>query len=927
MLNNELSQIDVEELDDHLESCSDCRATLAEAASHISVPAEATPWKGRLPGTSTFQMLAMAAARSIDQYFPDGTTGEELIEDRVQPPAIDGYDEWCEIGRGGMGVVFRARHRELDRLVAVKLIVSRGRLAGRGETRSLSEARSLARINHPNVVRLLYSGRIDSMTYLVMEYIDGGTLQEQINLGPVAIRDAARIVRDLALAVAEVHSLGIVHRDIKPANVLLTRSRDADTLVPKLVDFGIARIWEDDASLTRTGAIVGTPNYMAPEQTGYAPSCGQPGPATDIHALGGVLYALLTGKPPYEGDNVHAVLFKIATGHFTPCRSLRSDVPADLESIVARCLEYSPRRRFSNARDLAEDLDCFLEGRPVKSRPVSTLVRVAKWSRRRPVQAGVVVLGILAIIAGVIATNYHVQTLRLALNQITTEQQKTQTALVAASEARDRTRVALSTASKARSRAQDALDTLTQDTVQRMLDQGAPLNEADFRFLKKIQAQLEEPFDDEKLTRGVKEKRATSLQALGLLFQRVGRTGEAQKCLRDAVAIWDDIRVEHPEDDGISILEISSLKHLYDLVLTSSSPSEAVDLAQKMVELRRPLATRSRDHESMLVRHLHDVGTALRFAGRKEEGFPCLRQAIDIAEKLRKEHPGNPEHLLSEVITKRNYAFYLRETGRHEEAFKAYREPLELWESHRQQIENNPTFNGERAVIMIALMESSILMKRPQEGLPYIARLLDLAHDQFRRFPQDEAMKTHFVRAGMATWQICRSTNHCDQAEPLLREALAIAQARVNDSPAILANYEPLMSSLFFLGDTMLALGKFGESLELFCRMEPLGVTLITASSQSPPGRQLLTKSRRGQGIALVRLKRHDEALTAFHRSVEFATPSDLGSISLDVARCHLDSGKLEEARAAATAALNDEQHRDEATRVLQEIERRSSQK
>lgn len=307
------------------------------------------------------------------------------------PGAMDDFDELELIGQGGMGVVYRARQRSLDRLVALKVIVAGPFATAEVRARFQREAESVARLKHPNILQIHAIGESTGSPYLALEYVAGGSLRERLDGRPYAPRESAELVATLADAVEHAHQRGVVHRDLKPANVLLEPDG-----TPKIADFGLAKHLADDDSQTRTGEIVGTPAYMAPEQAG---SDRYPvGPACDVYALGAILYELLTGRPPFQGqDSIDTVLMVLSDEPVVP-RRLVPKLPVDLETICLKCLEKDPCRRYASAGDLAADLSRYLEGRPILARPASSWERLSKWVRRRPAVASLIAVSVLAVV-------------------------------------------------------------------------------------------------------------------------------------------------------------------------------------------------------------------------------------------------------------------------------------------------------------------------------------------------------------------------------------------------------------------------------------------------------------------------------------------------------------------------------------------------
>ena len=294
--------------------------------------------------------------------------------------AIPGYVIRDELGRGGMGVVYRATQTSLNRSVALKVLVG-GAYAGIEEqARFRGEAETAARLQHPNIVQVHEVGECGGRLYLSMEYLSGGSLADRLQLSLPSPREAAQLVATLAGAVHFAHREGVIHRDLKPANVLLTPEG-----IPKITDFGLAKRVQADAPQTRTGDILGTPSYMAPEQASGVTK--QVGPACDVYALGAILYEMLTGRPPHRGpDPVETILLVLSTEPLPP-RRLSPGTPRDLETICLKCLQKRPRDRYESAADLADDLGRFLADRPILARRPSPWGRLRMWVRRRPALA------------------------------------------------------------------------------------------------------------------------------------------------------------------------------------------------------------------------------------------------------------------------------------------------------------------------------------------------------------------------------------------------------------------------------------------------------------------------------------------------------------------------------------------------------------
>jgi WD40 repeat protein/tRNA A-37 threonylcarbamoyl transferase component Bud32 len=322
---------------------------------------------------------------------------------KQDPPACDlvalvpGYEILGELGRGGMGVVYKARQVSVNRVVALKMILAGARAAAEDQQRFVAEAEAVAALQHPHIVQLFESGRHEGHCYFTLEFVAGGSLWGRLQGKPLPPNEAARLVEPLAEAMHAAHGKGIIHRDLKPANVLLTEDG-----TPKITDFGLAKKVDVGSGVTTTGTILGSPSYMAPEQ---ASGKKQVGPASDIYSLGAILYECLTGRPPFRAATVMDTLLQVVNEEPAAVRSLQPGVPRDLETICHKCLQKDPAKRYATARDLAEDLGRFRKGEPVRARPLSPAERAVKWVKRHPSLAamlGVVVVVAAAGLAGIL---------------------------------------------------------------------------------------------------------------------------------------------------------------------------------------------------------------------------------------------------------------------------------------------------------------------------------------------------------------------------------------------------------------------------------------------------------------------------------------------------------------------------------------------
>ena len=302
------------------------------------------------------------------------------------------YELLEEVGRGGQGVVFRARQRSLNRIVALK-VIGLGQWATKAHLRRFRlEAEAAASLDHPCIVPIYEVGERDGQCYFSMKFVEGGQLDEVVKRSPMSIRHAVELIAKVARTVHYAHEHGILHRDIKPGNILLDAKGE-----PQLTDFGLARLVESESTVTRTLEVLGTPSYMAPEQaTGNNTNLTK---ATDVYGLGAVLYQLLTSDPPFAGGTTYETIKLLLETEPRPPRVLNSKIDRDVSTICLKCLEKDPRRRYSSARALAEDLECWLRHEPIRARRTGVFARGKKWLQRNPTATAVVTLSLALITA------------------------------------------------------------------------------------------------------------------------------------------------------------------------------------------------------------------------------------------------------------------------------------------------------------------------------------------------------------------------------------------------------------------------------------------------------------------------------------------------------------------------------------------------
>ena len=361
--------------------CPHCGAALRLPGAAPAQPAADQPAAPHAPAQPVFPSSGSPATRSL----APGESPPLPLGIRIR--YFGDYELLKEIARGGMGVVYQARQVKLNRVVALKMILA-GQLAGENDVkRFYSEAEAAASLDHPGIVPIFEVGQHEGQHYFSMGYVEGQSLAAKVAKGPLPPREAAELVEQVAQAVQFAHEKGVIHRDLKPANVLLDAAGH-----PRVTDFGLAKRVTGESGLTASGQVLGTPSYMPPEQA--AGKIDQISPASDVYSLGAMLYCLLTGRPPFHTANPMDTLIQVLGQEPVPPRQLNAEVPRDLETVILKCLEKEPKRRYATAQELADELQRYLDGKPVLARPISAAGRIWRWCRRKP---GLAAAGILAL--------------------------------------------------------------------------------------------------------------------------------------------------------------------------------------------------------------------------------------------------------------------------------------------------------------------------------------------------------------------------------------------------------------------------------------------------------------------------------------------------------------------------------------------------
>jgi len=693
---------------------------------------------------------------------------------------VAGYEILKELGRGAMGVVYKARQVALNRMVALKMMLASQHASAKALARFQIEAEAVARLQHPNIVQIYEIGEAGGCPYFSLEYVDGGTLGQRVGGQPMRPRDAAWVVQQLSRAMYSAHCCGIVHRDLKPENVLLTRGpatpdgKPAAVIacVPKVTDFGLAKQLENDSSQTHAGTIMGTPSYMAPEQA--EGRVADMGPPADIYALGAILYDLLTGRPPFQGKTVLETLQQVKKHEPIPPRRL-CKLPPDLDTICLKCLEKPPAKRYATAGDLADDLERFLAGRPIQARRTPAWEKAWKWCRRQPAAAaliGLFSLMVIGLVAGGVwfAQHEHYraqeeaglrqlaeQQRQLAVEQ---EQQKEKQRQVAeeqknraeqqrqrAEEQKRRAEQQHQLAEMRFGQAREAVDFMLTRVGQEKLE-GEPRMEQVRRDLLEEALRFYERFLQQKTDSAVlRWQTAQAFRKAGNIRELLGKHQEAEKAYRSSLELFDALpalsgsQEDAPEPSAVDQERAFAWSDLGIVLLGQGQAKDADAAFQRGLELKEKLCRDFPDRPAFqrdLANSHNSLGTLLGGQRRFAESAAAYARACDLLEKLPPQLATLPECQQALCRAQVNWATALQLLGQAAEAEKVFRLVVARREQQAPMGLDKPDQQHERArnlFLLATLLQATPPPKgqTPQSRLTEAERLHRQAQEQFQK--------------------------------------------------------------------------------------------------------------------------------------------------------------------------------------------------
>jgi tetratricopeptide (TPR) repeat protein/tRNA A-37 threonylcarbamoyl transferase component Bud32 len=735
---------------------------------------------------------------------------------------VSGYEILSELGRGGMGVVYKARQSSLGRTVALKMLLHTGHVRPDQRARFQVEAEAIALLQHPNIVQVFEIGEQDQCPFFSLEFVEGKSLADAIDGTPQPPRKAAALVRQLAVAMDLAHRRGIIHRDLKPANVLLS----ADG-TPKITDFGLAKRFEDEGDgQTREGSIMGTPSYMAPEQA--AGKTKEAGPPADIYSLGAILYDMLTGRPPFKGATMLETLQQVQTVEPVAPARLQTKVPRDLDTICLKCLAKEPARRYASAGDLAEDLRRFLAGEPILARPTPAWERAIKWVRRRPAVAALVATGFAALVAVLTLGFLWLDSSRRAAED--REQQQAELADLQAKKAVKEHEL-WQQAEKQRQRAEDNFRQAR--------------SAVDFMLSRVGQEKLAHEPRMEQVRRELLEKAMTFyerfLQARGNDPSLRFEAGRAQ--LRVA-----DIRQMLGEHSQAEAAYHKGLDYLDQLV----------QQFPKRAEYRRDLAT-----------GYNNLANLLKESARPAEAEKFYDKALALRRELAKAAPGSPEAVKELAGTWNNRGLALQALGRLKEAEKSLQAGEKLLAALVQHVRREPANRQEWAHSLDNLALVQQARELPGRAEINLLQARDLLQELVKQKPAIPDYRYDLAHCLQHLGDLWRDT-HAGKAESAYLESRKLCDELVRDFPTVPAYRHALALTWNSLAILFQAAGRQPEADAAYAKSLALRSRLADDFPSVPDFRRSLATAYNNRALFLHQHNRFPEAETAYGQALEF---------------------------------------------------------
>jgi serine/threonine protein kinase len=821
---------------------------------------------------------------------------------------IGGYEILEEIGRGGMGIVYRAKQHGLGRIVALKMILSPH--DERQRARFRAEAEATARLSHPNIVPIYEVGQHDGCPFLSIEFIAGPSLEKHLAKAVLAPRAAADLLCSLATAVAYAHEQGIIHRDLKPANVLLSVvtshlsleenmqvTNDKGLLTaPKITDFGLAKILDDGQPPQQSLAIVGTPSYMPPEQCAAG---GTVGPAVDVYALGAILYEALTGRPPFSGSTALDILERVRTHEPVPPSQLAANIPRDLETICLKCLSKQPEQRYASAQDLAADLQRFLADEPIRARPIGRIERTARWCRRNPLVAALVGGIALLLIGGtVVSTSLAVW----AFHEKSRANQHAEHELAARELAEHRFTQAEQAVGKYLDGIEDhprLKETDFYDLRKELLASAVPFYEefvaskpgdaeleakrgrayGRLGFIRKQMGALEQATADYEQMRDIfsrlstvdekyRRELAESLHQLGWTLSDRGLVQAAESEYQRSLDVYRQLAADFPEEHAHGhrvALGYRALGLLWSTLSRRAAAEQA--LRESLTRLEKLVA----EHPDV-VRYQEDMAGLHTFLANvlpsddQDAREAQYRQSVELYKQLVAKDPNSSQHRFGLATARNNLGTMHTLRRRNDAALAELEQALELRKQIAAEFPTLPQYQQLLAIAHKNLGYALKNAKRPEDAEQELQVAITILKQTAANFSDNPEHRRQLAHAHEEQASVLQMLGKPAEAERELHAALQIRQQLAETFPAVPSHLAYLASCHGVLASHLFRVDRFSEAESEFQSAIEWRNKLTAMSPGDTENHRLLALDYDDLAQVLEKLRRRPEAYAA-HRT------------------------------------------------------------
>ncbi len=728
--------------------------------------------------------LAVSSGPGISPTPLPMQTADETVPLLPPPPRSFGdYTVLAALGQGGMGVVWKARQRRPDRLVALKMFRAGDLTSPVDIRRFRNEAEVIAQLDHPHILPVYEVGEHDGVHFFSMKLLEGGSLADRLESFRADPRAAARLLATVARAVHYAHQRGVLHRDLKPSNILLDAQGE-----PHVSDFGLAKRVQSDSGLTQSGALVGTPSYMAPEQAGGRKEAITT--AADVYGLGAVLYALLTGRPPFWGETVLETLEQVKAREPEPPRRINVKVDRDLETICLKCLHKESQRRYESAQALAEDLERWLGGKPIRARRAGSRERLLKWMRRRPALAALSALTVFSAAALVAGVLWHDARLQAEAARTARERDK----------AREQQR-----------QARRVVDDMYTQVAEKWLARQPHLQPIQREFLEKALRYYQELTETDDTDPEARLELGRSYQRVGSIQTYFGDNARAEQAFRRAADVLQALTAERPDEAEVRTLLALVWSSLSQVLVRVGDNPQAEQAARRAIAIFNQLKDEglATPVESA---HLADcylkLGQALERTRGPREAEEAYRMALRILEDLGAESSADPDRRMALVNALQDLSAVLYAT----QQFKLAQEALERGVRHAErEVQGDPTSGQYRAKLALLQQSLGVVYCRTNQN-PAAEKSLRRAQRSQVRLAGEYPDFSRYKEELAATYNVLGNVCGPKEAEEAYRESIKLKEQLAADSPNVPYYRLDLVQSLNNLTGLLTGAGRMPEA-------------------------------------------------------------------------------------------------------------------